>query len=66
MHSAPESLYASTPKCLIILFDLRYLGAKERLQRERNAWDASASVEQLTADCRVLTFRPGGATRLAS
>jgi hypothetical protein len=63
---APRPFYTTTPECLIVLFNSRYPGAEERLQRERDAWRGSANVEALAANCRALIIRPGGATRLAS
>ena len=59
-------LYPETPESLIVLFDKGSPGSEERLQREVEAWGGFARVEALTADCRVLTIRRGGATRLAS
>jgi hypothetical protein len=63
---APRPFYTKTPECLIILYDLRYPGAEERLQREQNAWRGSASVERLLEGHSALINWPGGATRLAS
>jgi hypothetical protein len=62
----PESLYLNTPKCLVVLFDLRYPGAEERLQREQAAWRGFARAEVLTAGHSGLIIWPGAATRLAS
>jgi hypothetical protein len=59
-------LYAETPECVIVLYDSRYPGAEERLQRELKAWCGSARVERLAEGHSALIIRPGGATRLAS
>ncbi len=61
-----HALYPKTLRCLITLFDLRYPGAEERLNREREAWCGFADVERLTPDFSVLIVRPGGARRLAA
>jgi len=59
-------LYPSTPECSTVVFNPRNPGTEERLEREQAAGCGCAHVEILTADCRVLTIRPGGAMRLAS
>jgi len=61
-----QALCPKTHRCLIVLFDLRYPGAKERLWREHAAWYGYAHVENLTTDGAVLIIRPGAATRLAA
>jgi hypothetical protein len=50
--------YTKTPRCLITIFDLRHLGAEERLEREHAAWHGYSDIEPLTAD---LIVHPGGA-----
>jgi hypothetical protein len=59
------SFYPKTPRCLPILFDLRYPEAEERLRREQAAWCGFAHVEMLSAESAVLIVQPGAATRLA-
>jgi hypothetical protein len=63
---APESLYPSTPECLIVLFDLREDGAAESLHRQRAAWQEDSDIQALSEDIFVLIVRPGGARRLAA
>jgi len=66
VQSALSPFYTKPPKYLLVLFDLEYPGAEERLQREVAAWRDFACVERLAERCSVLIIRPGGATRLAS
>jgi hypothetical protein len=66
MSFAPRPFYTKTPSCLIVLFNMRYPEAEERLRREQASWCSFADVERLTSDCSVLIVRPGGATRLAA
>ena len=66
MTLAPRPLYPSTSECLIVLFDLECPGAKERLQREQDAWRGSASAEALVDGRTALIVRPGAAARLTS
>jgi hypothetical protein len=63
---APEPFYTKTLECLIVLFNLRYPGAEERLRREQDAWDGFASAQGLTDGYSALIMRLGGATRVAS
>jgi hypothetical protein len=63
---APRTLYPKTPECLIVVFDLRYPEAEERLWCEHSAWCGFAHVEKLTADCSMLIVRPGSATEFAA
>jgi hypothetical protein len=60
---APGTLYKTNPECLIVLFDLRCPGAKERLRRELVAWRGFARMEMLTDGRAVLVMRPGGGVR---
>jgi hypothetical protein len=63
---APPQLHPSDPRCLIILFDLRRPGAKDRLGRVREGWhDDFAEVKWLDAWRAALVLRPGGALRSA-
>jgi hypothetical protein len=50
----------------MVVFNLQYPEAKERLHRQQTAWRGSAHVEKLTGDSAVLIIRPGAATRLAA
>ena len=63
---APRPLYPSTLECLIVIFDLEYPGAEDRLRREQDAWCGYASVEALVDGRTALIIRSGGAARLAS
>jgi len=49
---------------IVVLFDLRYPGARERLAREHAAWGGSATGEQLDTGHAALIIRPGGALTL--
>jgi hypothetical protein len=55
----------SNPRCLIILFDLRCPGAKDRLRRAPEGWHGFADVERLDDEHAALVLRPGGALRSA-
>jgi hypothetical protein len=60
-------LYPSNSTAEIwVLFDCRIRGARNRLHRERRAWGAHATVENLGHGCGVLMVRSGGARKLAS
>ena len=61
---APQTLYPSDPRCLISLFDLRRLGAEERLRRGVAGWRGSADVEKFYPGWAALVIRPGGALGL--
>jgi hypothetical protein len=61
-----QELYLNDPECLIVLFNLRYSGAGERLQREKDARHSFAHVEKPTGGCSALIIRLGVATGLAS
>ncbi len=56
-------LYATDPKCLWFVFDLRCDDVAERLRRQLDAWRGSAHEERLNDTCVVLVVRPGGAAR---
>jgi hypothetical protein len=62
----PELFYTKTPECIIVLFNSRYPGTEERLQRKEGAWCGFAHIEKLAEGRSALITRPGGATRLAS
>jgi len=64
MIRANSSIQDSLPATLIV-FDCRGPGAKNRLHRERRAWGAAATVENLGHGRAVLVVRPGGALELA-
>ena len=53
-------------KYIIVLFDLRLPGTAERLDREREAWQAQSDTEALDENHFALLVRPGGARRLAA
>ena len=63
MVRAKSSIQDSPPETLIV-FDCRGPGAKNRLQRERRAWGATATVENLGYGRAVLVVRSGGALEL--
>jgi len=63
MIRANTSIQDSLPETLIV-FDCRGPGAKNRLHRERRAWGAAATVENLGHGQAVLVVRPGGALEL--
>ena len=63
---APQEEFYSKPETEVwIAFDCRGRGAKGRLLRERRAWGACATVENLGYGRAVLVVRPGGARELA-
>jgi hypothetical protein len=63
---APQKEFYSKPETEIwIAFDWRGRGAKDRFLRERHAWGACATVENLGYGRAVLMVRPGGARGLA-
>lgn len=61
-----QELYPNDPRCLIVLFNSGHPGARERLQREVDAWRGSAHIEKLEEGHSALIIQPGGATRLTS
>jgi len=63
--NAPQEEFYSKPETEVwIAFDCRHPGAKNRLHRERQAWGAAATVENLGYGHVVLVVRPGGARKL--
>jgi hypothetical protein len=63
---APQEEFYSKPETEVwIAFDCRGRGAKNRLLRERHAWDTRAALEGLGYGRVVLMVRPGGARELA-
>jgi hypothetical protein len=64
MILANTSIQDSPPETLIV-FDCRGPGAKNRLHRERRAWGANATVENLGHGRAVLVVRLGSARELA-
>lgn len=64
MDRAATPLYPNAPSCLIEVFDVRILGAAERLHSERAAWGECGDIETLDQDHYVLIVHPGGAQRL--
>jgi hypothetical protein len=67
MIRANSDIEDSSPEILIV-FDCRRPGAKNRLHRERRAWGAATTVENLGYGRAVLVVRPGvpntGGTKL--
>jgi len=62
---APQEEFYSKPETEVwIAFECRHPGAKNRLHRERQAWGAAATVENLGYGHVVLVVRPGGARKL--
>jgi hypothetical protein len=59
-------IYKTGPECLIVVFNLQFSEAEERLHRQQIAWLGSARIDRLTADTVVLNIQPGAATRLAA
>jgi hypothetical protein len=58
---APQEEFYSKPETEVwIAFDCRRPGAKNRLYRERRAWGASGTIENLGYGHVVLIVRPGG------
>jgi hypothetical protein len=57
---APQEEFYSKPETEVwIAFDCRHPGAKNRLHRERQAWGAAATVENVGYGYVVLVVRPG-------
>jgi hypothetical protein len=63
MNDPATALYATDPRCLMFLFDLRRPGALQRLRRQLSAWHGCARAEWVADGCVVLVVRPGGAAR---
>jgi hypothetical protein len=53
----PTVLYPQGADCLIILFDLRFREAVERLHFERAFWQGDADLEAIDADHLALVIR---------
>jgi hypothetical protein len=66
MDAPPEEFYSKPETEVWIAFDCRGPGVKNRLHRERRAWGAAATVENLGYGRAVLVVRPGGAKELAT
>ena len=49
---------------MLVLFDLRFPGTIDRLDRERAVWQAQNDIETLDEYHLVLLVRPGGARGL--
>jgi hypothetical protein len=64
-HPARELYPSNWTEELWIIFDCRGPGAKNRFRRERRAWGATATVENLGHGRVVLVVRTGGALELA-
>jgi hypothetical protein len=64
MDAPLEEFYSTRETEVWILFDCRGPGGINRLHRERRAWGASATVENLGHGHAVLMVSPGGARRL--
>jgi hypothetical protein len=58
-----DALYPKTPRCIIVLFDLRSPEAVEELHRLRAVWQGNSDIEALDADHFALIVMPGGAAR---
>ena len=67
MALALDELYPKkTPRCFIILFDLREPGAAEMLHQQRAFWQGDSDIVALDEDNFVLVVWPGAARRLAA
>lgn len=58
-----NELYRNTPRCLLVLFDVKCREVEQRLYREIAGWGSFARIERLTSDRVVLVVQPGGAMR---
>jgi hypothetical protein len=65
MDAPHEEFYKKPETEVWIAFDYRGHGAKDCLLRERHAWGACATVENLGYGRAVLVVRTGGALELA-
>lgn len=65
MTRPPQTVYPSSGRYELAIFDLRLPGIAERLHRERAAWQGQSEIEVIDQDHTVLVIRPGGAQRLA-
>lgn len=67
MTLAPRPLYSlEHPECLLILFDVREMGAAAALHKQRAAWAEYSALEALDEDHFVLIVRPGWASEAAA
>jgi hypothetical protein len=66
MTLAPEPLYPSHPKCLVVIFDLRHPNGPAELHRHRAALAEHADLEALDEDHFALIVRPGWASEAAA
>ena len=66
MILALNELYPKTPRCIILLFDLRERGASEQVHRLRAAWQADSDLEALGPDHMVVLVFPGSTRGLAA
>jgi len=64
MDTPLEEFYNKPETEVWIAFDSRHPGAKNRLHRERQAWGAAATVENLGYGHVVLVVRPAGTRKL--
>jgi hypothetical protein len=64
MDLAPEALYRNDGEYILVIFDLRYPQALERLHRTRAAWQAR--LELIDKNHVVLVIKPGEAARKLS
>jgi hypothetical protein len=66
MILALDELYPKTPRCIIVLFDLRDSQAVEELHRLRAVLQGDSDIEALSEDCFALLIHPGAARRVAA
>jgi hypothetical protein len=64
MNAPQEEFYSKLETEVWIAFDCRHPGAKNRLHRERQAWGAAATIQNLGYGHVVLVVRSGGARKL--
>lgn len=63
---APRPLYASDPKCIAILFNLREPEVCEQVHRLRAVWQADSDLEALGPDHMIVFLFPGATQRVAA
>ena len=63
MTLALDELYPKTPRCIIVLFDLRDPEAVEELYHLRAVWQEDSDIEALDEDHFALMLWPGAAAR---
>jgi hypothetical protein len=56
--------YHDSGYLILVSYDLRVPGSRERLQREHRRWRVEAAIEILDSDHAVLIIRPGTARKL--